>query len=198
MALYSPALIKKLEEDLKKNPQSQSFCSLAYIYYKQGDIEKARDICLKGSAYHPSYAPAYILLAEIHYKEDKLDTALELLNKAKELNSKNPNVYKQLAQIYKKKNEPEKTLEAYRMLVFLSPNDSTALSSFHHLEKILNPSSSLSNKDNQQKENFSKQTQSEIYLKNKKTISPKEERKLEKLNQILARIDNYIKNMANA
>lgn len=184
MALYSPDLIKKLEENLKKDVQSQSFCSLAYIYYKQGDVHKAEKICQQGLEHHPSYSPAYILLAEIKYKEDKLDKAIDLLNKAKELAPNNPSIYKLLAQIHKKRNESEKTLEAYRMVVFLSPNDSTALSSFHHLDKILNTFSSDDKKDK--------------ILENKKKLSLREEQKLEKLNKILVRVESYIQKPAGA
>ena len=197
MVLYSPRLIKKLEEDIKKNPQSKSFCSLAYIYYKQGDIQKAKTVCLQGLKHCPSYSQAYILLAEIYYKENQLSEAIKLLNKAKELNPDNPHIYKKLAQIYKKQNQPEQTLKAYKMLAFLSPNDSTAILSVQHLEKILRPSliSSSGKKERLQEESFATKNKN-LLLKQK--ISLKQNQRLIKLNQILARVENYIEQMAKA
>ena len=188
MALYSPYLIKKLEKEIKKDPRSQSFCALAYMYYKQGDVQKAKTLCLQGLSRNPSYSKAVILLAEIHYKENQLDEALKLLNQAKGLSPDNPNIYKRLAQIYKKQSQAEKALKAYKMLAFLSPNDSEAIASVQHLEKILRPPLILSeNKE----EALPSESQSPL-----KKLSFKQNQKLIKLNQILAHVENYIEQRA--
>ena len=200
MSLYSPRLIKKLEEDIKKNPQSRSFCSLARIYYKQGDIQRAKRLCLQGLKHSSSYSQAYILLAEIYYKENQLDEAVKLLNKAKELNPENPHIYKNLAQIYKKQKQPEKTLKAYKMLAFLSPNDSTAILSVQHLEKILRPPlvSSFDQQIELPKKESAREPSRPSALFKGQTLSKKQNLRLIKLNQILARVENHIEQMAKA
>ena len=186
MALYSPYLIKKLEKELEKDPRSKSFCALAYIYYKQGDVQKAKELCIQGLSHSPSYSKALILLAEIHYKENQLDEALKLLNQAQGLNPDNPNIYKKLAQIYKKQSQAEKALKAYKMLAFLSPNDVEAAASVQHLEKILRPPLILS-------ENKAEALPAESQNKSPlKKLSFKQNQKLIKLNQILAHVENHI------
>ena len=194
MDLYSPQLIKKLEEEITKNPQSKSFSSLAHIYYKTGEIEKAKELCLQGLKHHPSHSQALILLAEIHYKKNQWDEAVQLLNQAKELNPDNPHIYKNLAQIYKKQNQPEKTLLAYKMLVFLSPNDSTAVASVQHLEKILRPPLVFLEEKNLSIKNDL--TGNEDTVRKSQKLSEKQNEKLMKLNQILARVENYIEQQA--
>ena len=177
MALYNPQLIKKLENELEKDPKSKSFCVLAQIYYRLGEKEKAKIICEEGLNHHAFYSPAYVLLAEIYYTNNDFSKAIELLNQAKELDPDNPNIYKHLAQIYKKQKQPEQALQAYKMWAFLEPTNSTALLSFQHLEKMLNPTVAV---------------QKKISSSKKTALSPKQEDRLKKLNQILARVDNYI------
>ena len=196
MDLYNPHLIKKLEEDIKKNPKSKSFSILANIYYRKSEIQKAKELCMEGLKHHPFYSPALILLSEIHFKEEQYDLAIKLLNQAKELNPENPRIYKNLAQIYKKQKNAEKALSAYKMLAFLSPNDSTAISSAQHLEKILRPplvsvdDNKLSAKKEQAESVLSEKEKLETYQQEKLTKHQKE--KLIKLNQILARVETYM------
>ena len=201
MALYSPHLIKKLEEDMKKDPSSKSFCALAHIYHKQGDTQKAKNLCFQGLSHHPSYSQAIILLADIYYKENHLGEAVRLLNKAKELSPDNPHIYKNLAQIYKKQNQPEKTLKAYKMLAFLSPHDSTAVMSVQHLEKMLRPSlilSDLAKEPTQKEVPLTKNKNESLPGKKERKLSFKQNQRLVKLNQILARVENYIEKTARS
>ena len=199
MAYYSPRLIKKLEDELKKDPQTKSFCALAQIYYKQGDIQKAKSLCLQGLKRHPFYSQAYVLLAEIHYKEELFSESIQLLNKAKELNPDNSNIYKTLAQIYKKQKQPEQALKAYKMLAFLNPHDLIAISSVQHLEKILRPPLAHPKREwpKKQKSNLS-QNENKKSSSSQAQLSNKQTQKLIKLNQILARAESYMKQMERA
>ncbi len=187
MALYNPLLVKKLENILKKDPNSKSFCALAHIYRSEGDIEKAENLCLEGINHNPSYSPAYVLLGEIYKDQGKTDKALKSFNKAKELSPDNPNIYKNLGEIYKKQNDMEKTLSHYKTALFLKPEDKTAILTVRHLEKILGqhltePDSTTSDK----------KEMPEFYSQSQKNLSVKQIQKMAKLNKILARVENYI------
>ncbi len=178
MALYNPLLVKKLEEHLKKDPGSRSFCSLAQIYCAQGEWDKAEKLCLEGLAHNPSYSPAYVLLAEIYKSQDLTDKAIKYLTRAKECNPENPNIYKNLGDIYKKQNDLEKSLQAYKMLAFLKPGDKTASATVQHLEKIMGGPIDI-----RQVKGHGK--------KPSKPLSEKDSQKLAKLNKILARVEMY-------
>lgn len=183
MALYNPLLIKKLEEHLKKDPRSKSFCSLAQIYFAQGELEKAEKLCLEGLIHNPSYSQAYVILAEIYRKKNQVEKAIPLLIKAKELNPDNPNVYKNLAEIYKAKNDLEKTFNAYKMVAFLKPDDETAIKTVQHLEKV------MAGQATESKQTTEQQKEGKVFSK---ALSEKEKQKLAKLNKILARVEKHI------
>lgn len=163
---------------MKKEPGSRSFCSLAQIYYSQGELEKAEKLCLEGLIYNPSYSQAYVILAEIYRDQDYMEKAIKCLTRAKEFNPENPNIYKNLGEIYRKQNDLKKTLQAYKMVLFLKPEDKTAISTVQHLEKIISGSTDRGQVKGDKQKNL-------------KTLSNKESQKLAKLNKILARVEIY-------
>ena len=179
MALYNPLLVKRLEQELEKHPESKSFCSLAQIHFANNELKKAEQICLKGMAHNPSYSPAYILLSRIYKKKGQSTQAIQLLNQAKELNPDNPNIYKILGEIYKQQKDLKNTLKAYKMVAFLKPEDQTAQAIVQHLEKLL--ASPLSEKPSQT-------TSKESSFR---PLNRKDSQKLALLNRILARVEIY-------
>ncbi len=179
MAGHNPLLTKKLEDNLKKDPRSKVFCSLAQIYYSSGAVEKAEKLCLEGLVYHPSHSQAYALLGDIYESQGRTQEAIYCLTQAKKFNPDNPNIYKSLGAIYKKKNDLEKTLNAYKMAVLLRPGDKEATATVQHLEKVV---------DRPIKEI----RQTEEKEAQPKTLSEKESQKLARLNKILAHIEIYM------
>lgn len=198
MALYNPRLIKKLQEHIKQNPESKSFCSLAQIYFDKGEWEKAEKICLEGLVYNPSYSPAHIILGEIYKDQGKIEKAIQCFTRAKGFSPDNPNIYKNLGEIYRKQNDMEKTLKAYKMLAFLKPGDKTALSVIQHLEKVIDRGfDSVGDPDKKEEEkkkssSLQEEKTKESNLPFPETLSRKEKKKLSKLNEILARVEVYI------
>ena len=184
MTLFNPLLVKKLEEILKKDPASKSFCSLAQIYCSQAEFEKAESLCLEGLVHNPFHSQGYVILGEVYKAQGQIEKAIKILNKAKEFNPDNPNIYKNLGEIYRKKNDMEKTLNAYKMLSLLKPEDKTANSTIQHLEKAFGKQLIKKN----QAESGKQQTQSPF----SKALPLKSNQKLVKLNKILARVENYI------
>ena len=167
MSFYSAEFIKKLKKELKEHPRSRSFSTLAHVYYTQGDLEKAKSLCLEGLKYHPSYCPPYLLLADIHLAEKDFDLALKTLNQIKEIQPNQAKVYEKLATVYIKKGQLEETLQTYKMLLLIQPHHQMALDYVSYLEKIVRPKKAFSAKASSQE-------------------------KLAKLNRILARVNKHI------
>ena len=186
MDLFNPLLVKKLEEILKKDPSSKSFCSLAQIYCSQSEFQKAERLCLEGLVHNPSYSQGYVILGEVYKAKGELEKAIKVLNKARECNPDNPNIYKNLAEIYKKKNDLEKTLDAYKMLSFVKPEDKTARASIPHLEKVLGYQ--LVKKGLKGEGQNISEKKASAY----NSLSLKKKEKLLKLKRILARVENYM------
>ena len=61
-AIYIPSL----EARLVSNAKSPSFARLAAYYLKEGQIEKAVDVCLEGLKHHPQYGTAHLVLGKCY------------------------------------------------------------------------------------------------------------------------------------
>ena len=180
MDLFNPFLVKTYQDILEKDPTSKVFCPLAQIYRLKKDLKTARQVCLQGIKYNPSYSAGYITLAQICGEEDQIEKALTALNKARELNPDNPKVYQIFGELYQKKKNIEKTLWAFKMVLFLRPWDQTARKIVQQLEKTLFKKTSLSPPP--QEENRSH------ILRRKK---------MEKLQKFLTRIENHLAMVEN-
>lgn len=185
MSFFSDKLIKNLEKELKAKPSSKCFSVLAQIHYGQGDFKKAEKLCLDGLKYHPSHIPALLLLAEIYISLEKKDQASSYLNLAQVLAPDHPKIYEKLARLYTKQNQLEKTIEAYKTLLVLMPEHPTALDMLSYLEPFekdplaTDTASGLEEPPGRVKDKSLKQ-------------SGLKKQKLLKLNQMLARVENYI------
>ena len=62
----SAIYIRLLEARLAANPRSPSFAHLAGLYLKDGNTEKAQQICIEGLRLFPHYATAHLLLAQCY------------------------------------------------------------------------------------------------------------------------------------
>lgn len=168
MAFYSAEFIKTLQKELQNKPRSKSFSTLAHVYYTEGEIAKAKSLCLEGLKYHPSYCAPHLLLADIYFTEKDFDQALKALNQAQALQPNNAKIYEKRAHIYTKQGLIEESLRAYKMLLVVRPDHQVALDYVSYLEKIVRPKAVVS------------------------VSSASSQEKLIKLNQILARVNNYI------
>ena len=175
MDLFNPFLVKTYQNILEKDPTSKVFCPLAQIYRLKKDLKTARQVCLQGITYNPSYSAGYITLAQICGEGDHTEEALTALNKARELSPDNPKIYQIFGELYQKKKDIEKTLWAFKMVLFLRPWDQTARKIVQQLEKTL-------------------------FKKKPSLHSPKEEtrtyitrqKKMEKLQKFLTRIEKRL------
>ena len=122
----------------KKNPQF--FAPLADLYRRAGDRDQALSLCQKGVRLYPHYAYGRIVHALVMLDLNKLDQAAMSLEKAVELSPENILAYKLLGQIYLKKRNPEKTLQAYKMVLLLDPQNQRAARVVKKLSLAAGPS----------------------------------------------------------
>lgn len=73
--------IQALTQRLEDNPESMLFARLADRYLKMKEIDRAKELCLKGLKNHPDYATAHFVLAKIHYTQKQFDEAEKRLKK---------------------------------------------------------------------------------------------------------------------
>ena len=127
---------KKYLSIYKKNPKSKVFVLLSELYRKKGEQKKALHLCQKGLEFHPQLSAGYIAQALVLLDMDKQERASQALEKATQISPENILAYKLLGQCYLKLNKPLKTLSAYKMLLFLDPNNKIAQNIVKKLEPI--------------------------------------------------------------
>lgn len=136
MDTVSPDFIHKLRNELKKNPQSQLFAPLAEGLRKQGQLNEALQIGLRGLSTHPKFAAGHIAVANIYYDQQKFAEAIGHLSQAVEVSPENILAHKLMADCYLKLKNPKKALRSYKMVLFLNPQHEKSLHAVKKLESL--------------------------------------------------------------
>lgn len=110
-ALYIPPL----EARLASNPRSASFARLASFYLKEGQIQKAVDVCLAGLKHYPSYATAHFVLGQCYEAMGRnIEAMLEYRRTLKAMPD-NPTIQSLLKQVEQREQESFKAFSEERL-----------------------------------------------------------------------------------
>jgi tetratricopeptide (TPR) repeat protein len=72
--------IRKWQEEVARDPGSAAFLPLADTYRREGRLDVARRLCLRGLERHPEHVEAHTLLARIYREQGDLDRAHDELD----------------------------------------------------------------------------------------------------------------------
>ena len=128
--------IQKSLKILNKNPDSTIFASLSEIYRKQGDFEKALELCQAGLEKHPRFAKGWTVLGKICLNRDKKKEAVQAFEKALNLEPKNLFVLRQLGRLYLEEKNFKKTKQVYEMIYLHYPENETIATVLKTLQKV--------------------------------------------------------------
>ena len=110
-------LEQKYEEILSAEPKSNTFCQLADVLCKQGKVDKAIGVLIRGLGHNKNNVTARFLLGKIYYDRWLIEQAKKEMEKVLELTPDNIEAAKLLSQIYKSEDRFNKALvtleEAY-------------------------------------------------------------------------------------
>jgi tetratricopeptide (TPR) repeat protein len=128
--------IQKLEEQLRKDPKSQVFVSLAEAYREDGQHKKAEKIVREGLAHNPNSISGLVALARILKEQKKYRESLEVLNLTTE--KKPDNILAQLckAELHLGLKEPKQALQCYKLVLFYNPTHPLAMKAISKLESL--------------------------------------------------------------
>ncbi len=113
--------LEELETELKRDPGSRRFYELAREYQKLGRLDRARDLCEKGLALHPSQWQARILLAQIYVSEGRLDEGRQMAEKVLLALHDSVPANHLAADIYWALGQRDKALRHYQIVDLLEP-----------------------------------------------------------------------------
>src|SRR3989442_143106 len=107
----------------EKDPNSKVFAPLAEAYRRMGLIDEAIDLAQKGVQKHPHFASGRVALGKCLAQKGEYKKAVEQLRAAVEVSPENLLAHQILAECLSKLNKPIEALNAYKMALFLNPND---------------------------------------------------------------------------
>lgn len=128
--------IEKYLDLYRRDPQSKVFAPLAEAYRKNGQLEHALDVALKGLKYHPDFASGRMTLGRIYMAQGLWPKAITELKHASELNPELLLAHKLLGECHLETGHIESALQAYKMALYLDPLDEKAKSMVKKLEGL--------------------------------------------------------------
>ena len=116
-----------LTDNLLANPGSLNLqISLCRLYQESGRMGLAESCYRKALAADPSAAAAALGLADCLEHREAVDSAIEILTRAYENNRHDPEIVERLAVLSNNRGENERSIELYRQLVLLEPDNPSA------------------------------------------------------------------------
>ncbi len=132
----NPEFVERYQRLYEADPKSRLFAPLAEAYRKMGMLNEALEIAQSGVGYHPEFAGGRVALGRVLYDLELLEDASKELKKAVELAPENILAHQILADCYLKLKQPKEALKAYKMLLFLSPENEKAQKAVKRLESV--------------------------------------------------------------
>ncbi|MCB0384353.1 MAG: tetratricopeptide repeat protein [Bdellovibrionales bacterium] len=132
----NPEFIERYQLLYEQNPKSKIFAPLAEAYRKMGLTKEALEIAESGVSIHPSFAGGHVALGKVLLDLQRLPEATQALQKAADLAPENIMAQSTLADLLLKQKDPKGALKAYKMLLFLQPENQRAQKAVRKLESL--------------------------------------------------------------
>jgi tetratricopeptide (TPR) repeat protein len=127
--------IEKLREKVEKDPNSKLFVPLAEEYRKEGMLDEAVDVLLKGIESQPGYMSARVSLGKIYLEKGMPEEARTEFENVIRAIPDNLYAQKKLAEIYRDIGEKDLAIQSYRAVLKLNAMDEEALDILKTLER---------------------------------------------------------------
>jgi tetratricopeptide (TPR) repeat protein len=128
--------IERYQKLFEKDPKSKVFAPLGEAYRKMGLIQEAISILENGVKLHPHFASGRVAYAKVLVEQKEYSKASEQLLAATDLSPENLLAQKLLAECFVHLKKPKEALRAFKMVMFLNPNDAHAQMHIKKLESL--------------------------------------------------------------
>ena len=136
MSQVNIRLLENYQRMLKEDPQSKVFAPLADAYRRLDMLAKAIEIAQKGVKLHPHFASGHVALGQALIENGDFETAVLHLKQAAELSPENILAHLSLARALLRIRQPKQALGAFKMVLFLNPQNEEALRAVSKLESL--------------------------------------------------------------
>lgn len=127
--------IKQFEERYEQAPESRLFAPLADAYRKNGEIDRAIELCEKGLERYPSYASAHVILGKCFYDKGATERARSEFLRVLELDPENMVALKFLGDILVAEGDRTGAAGYYRRLMAIDPTNEEIAAALDELEE---------------------------------------------------------------
>jgi tetratricopeptide (TPR) repeat protein len=126
--------LKNLIDRYNKAPESRLFAPLADAYRKNGEIDKAIDLCEKGLERFSDYASARVILGKCFYDKGATERARDEFTRVLEVDPDNMVARKYMGEILLAENKKEEAAEHFRHLLSIDPTNEEASRTLEEIE----------------------------------------------------------------
>ncbi len=132
----SPEFIERYQKLYEQDPRSRIFAPLADAYRKKGWLKEARDMAEKGVKDNPEFPGGRVALGRIYMDDSRYPDAEMHFRKAVELAPESVLAYQLLAETFLRLKKTKEALKAYKMLLFMNPENERAANAVRKLEAL--------------------------------------------------------------
>ncbi len=126
--------LKSLLERYNRAPDSRLFAPLADAYRKNGQIDKAIELCEKGLEKYSDYASARVILGKCFYDKGATQRARVEFARVLEIDPDNMVARKYMGEILLAENRKEEAAEHFRHLLAIDPTNEEASKTLEEIE----------------------------------------------------------------
>jgi tetratricopeptide (TPR) repeat protein len=119
--------LQKLEEKLRKDPNSKLFFPLAEEYIEAGRLQEAITLLRTGIKAHPDFLSARVALGKALLSKGQVEEAKQEFEQVVTANPDNLMAHKKLAGIYFKAGDARKALASCEVILAVNPTDAEAV-----------------------------------------------------------------------
>ena len=130
-------LEQKYEEILSSDPKSNAFCQLADVLCKQGKVDKATGVLIRGLSHNKNNVTARFMLGMIYYDRWLIDQAKKEMEIVLEITPDNIEAAKLLSEIFKSEDNLQKALSTLEGVYVFHRTDSTLSDEIDQIRKLI-------------------------------------------------------------
>jgi tetratricopeptide (TPR) repeat protein len=115
--------IRLLQDRYNKAPGTRIFAPLADAYRKNGDVDKAIELCEKGLERYPDYASAHVILGKCFYDKGATERSRAEFERVIEIDPENMVALKFMGDILMSEGDKDASISYYRKILAIDPTN---------------------------------------------------------------------------
>lgn len=127
--------IRYLKEKFNRAPESRLFAPLADAYRKNGQVDRAIDLCERGLVRYPDYASAHVILGKCFYDKGATERSRAEFERVIELDAENMVALKYMGDILLAEGRREDAVSYLRRLLAIDPANEEVAAMLEGLEE---------------------------------------------------------------